>query len=204
MNEAAAIRQWGRVAFAHGLLYGASGNLSIRRGERIWITRSGSWLGFLTPRDVISFRRGGPLPVGVSMETALHLAGYAADAGAQCILHSQPLASTLLACRGRRPALNLVPESMYYVRRVALVPYAHPGSAKLAALVGKAAGKADLIMLRHHGLVALGATPEECLLKTIAFDFACRLAVEGNGKLPALPEKVRRDLQRQLAARQRA
>jgi ribulose-5-phosphate 4-epimerase/fuculose-1-phosphate aldolase len=52
----------------------------------------------------------------------------------------------------------------YYLMRVlpmAVVPYLRPGSAELAAAMGRAAATSDSILMRNHGATALGASLEE-------------------------------------------
>lgn len=165
----------GRIAFEHGLLAGASGNLSARTPDNmVHITASGSYLGFLRPADIISFRCASQPPAGCSMETQLHLNCYAARPATGAVFHSQPHYATLLACSNEELNINLVPETMYYLKSIGRIGYAHPGSPELAKLTGEAAAKHDVVIMGNHGLTAVGKDLNDALLKTIAFEFLAR------------------------------
>ena len=42
----------GRTIVEKGLTWGTSGNLSVRRQDRVWITASGTRIGALTEEDI--------------------------------------------------------------------------------------------------------------------------------------------------------
>jgi len=81
----------GRALFTQGLVSSHSGNLSIRLGDRLIITRRGSMLGCLQEADLIETGiskndRSTPL---ASDELAVHRAIYQ-ETPAQAIVHAHP------------------------------------------------------------------------------------------------------------------
>ena len=82
-------REVGRELFLAGNVTARHGNLSVRDGDRIYITRSGSMLSRLQPDDIISTRmEPSERDKGCSRELVVHRAVYhATDALAICHAH---------------------------------------------------------------------------------------------------------------------
>src|SRR5690606_1013797 len=72
-----------------------------------------------------------------SKELPLHRAVYAARPDANAVLHGAPFHATLAACSELTVPDGLFVESMYYLEKIARVPYHHPGSEALGAAVGQ-------------------------------------------------------------------
>ncbi|MFD5214027.1 class II aldolase/adducin family protein [Microbacterium sp. NPDC058345] len=142
-----------------GLSPGSSGNASIRDGDRILITPTGSSLRRVTADDLAVLdaagaHLSGPAP---TKEWAMHVAAYRArpDAGAVVHLHSR--AATAISCltppAGDDPLPAYTPYRVRMLGRVELVAYASPGSPALAEGVGAAAARSACLLLAHHGSV---------------------------------------------------
>jgi len=82
-------REVGRDLFLAGHVTARHGNLSVRDGDRIYITRSGSMLSRLEPSDIITTRiEPSDRDRGCSRELVVHRAVYlATDATAICHAH---------------------------------------------------------------------------------------------------------------------
>jgi methylthioribulose-1-phosphate dehydratase len=93
-----AIAAIGRFAASRGWVPATSGNFSCRIDDaHVAITRSGVDKGNLGAADIAVLAIGAPVPPGVSAETPLHLARYAADPGIGAILHVHTVAATVLS-----------------------------------------------------------------------------------------------------------
>jgi L-fuculose-phosphate aldolase len=156
-----ALRDIAHRGWLRGLLAGFNGNLSLRLGDRVALTCSGSAKGHLTPADVtlVDLADGRTLCPGCpSVEAGLHLAVYRASPEAGAVVHTHPphlLALSLLAPPGELLRLPLV-ESAIYLPRLAQVPPLPAGSAELAAAVGAAAADRPAVFMQRHGLVCRG------------------------------------------------
>lgn len=146
-----------------GLSPGSSGNVSIRDGDRILITPTGSSLrrvstDTLSVLDADGVHLSGPAP---TKEWAMHLAAYRArpDAGAIAHLHSR--AATAVACLpaddDSDPLPHYTPYRLRMLGRVRLIGYAPPGSAALAAAVSAAADHSACLLLANHGSLVCAA-----------------------------------------------
>ena len=88
----------GRDLFARGLVSSHSGNLSIRLGDRIIITRRGSMLNCLQEHDLIEtgiIRNNRSTPLA-SIDLAIHRAIYR-ETQALAIVHAHPPHATALS-----------------------------------------------------------------------------------------------------------
>jgi L-fuculose-phosphate aldolase len=166
-------------AYDLGLVWGTSGNMSMRRdAESFFITASSKSLGEITTRDLILCNMDKEKPDKASMEWMLHGEIYRRRKDANAVFHSQPQYSTLLACaKDKKIHTALIPESIAYINNIEVVPYSHAGSADLAEKCGKAAQKADLLLLENHGAVAFGPSIEDAVNKTLTLEFLSRLIV---------------------------
>ncbi len=195
----------GRYLTEHALTWGNAGNLSARIGPATaLITASGTRLGELAADDLIEFSFGAPpAPQGArrpSKETPMHRAVYESRPDIGAVLHAAPFYATLLACSEAVIPSNWFVEGMYYLERVARVPYFHPGSEALGEAVRGAAGEANVLLLDNHGVLVYDSTVQEALMALHTLEFTCRMVVEaGRAALtlrPLAPEVVQDFLER--------
>jgi ribulose-5-phosphate 4-epimerase/fuculose-1-phosphate aldolase len=155
--------------YQRGLAFGSTGNLSLRIGDQVWVSPTGRSLKDLRPGEIaaLDLRDGRPLNANkASKESPFHLECYrAAGERATAIVHLHATYSVALSCLDELDENNPLPVfTPYYLMRVlpmAVVPYLRPGSAELAAAMGRAAATSDSILMRNHGATALGASLEE-------------------------------------------
>ena len=159
------------------LTWGNAGNLSARVGEDTFlITASGTRLGDLGEDDLVlcpgktfaSSRKP-------SKEVPMHRAVYETRPDIQAVLHGAPFYSTLAACSGLEIPSGLFVESMYYLERVARVPYHHPGSEALGAAVRERAREANVLLLENHGVLVFDTSVAEALQALQVLELTCRM-----------------------------
>ncbi len=160
MTVADALAALGRRVAAAGLVIGSGGNVSARVGpNEILITGSGRRLDTLGPADLARVHldgtwahpAGSPAP---SSELPMHLAAHRARPDGGYVVHAHPPKANVLAATGRAIRL-LTLDHAYYVRRLVTVPYLPSGSDELAAAVAGALGRADVVVLAHHGCLVV-------------------------------------------------
>ncbi|NLD53713.1 MAG: aldolase [Burkholderiaceae bacterium] len=158
-----AIARVARSLFDRGLTHGSTGNISVRLGDELLVTPTGSSFGSLDPARITRLDAAGRVVAGdpPSKEAFLHLAMYQerASAGAVVHLHStHSVAASVLA--DVDPADVLPPLTAYYVMRIGtlpLVPYFPPGDRDLADAVRGFAGRHHALLLANHGPVVAGS-----------------------------------------------
>lgn len=149
---------------ASGLITGTAGNVSVRAGDHIIITPSGTPYDSLRPADLAVVHLDGTIvdaPGGrqPSSESPLHLAIYrGTPAGAVVHTHS-PFANAVGLVRDELPRVH------YAIRalggRVRVAPYATFGTQELADNVLTAIEGRTGAILRNHGTVVYGSTLAE-------------------------------------------
>lgn len=172
----------GRWMIERGLTWGNAGNISARTApDAFLITASGKRLGDLAAGDLVEapVAPGAPAtyPRKPSKELPMHRAIYAARPEINVILHAEPLYSTLIACAGLPFPANWFISGMYYLERVARVPYHHPGSDALGAAVGAQARAANVLLLEHHGVLVYDTTMHEAMMALETLEVACKMLV---------------------------
>jgi 3-dehydro-4-phosphotetronate decarboxylase len=172
----------GRHLTALGLSPGSSGNLSVRLGDRVLITPTGTGLGALDPAELAVLTMDGVLSAGPkpSKEYPLHLAFYrrARAAGAAqpdraaqavgavqvqpcgAVVHLHSTHAAAASCLPPwSPASALPPLTPYLVMRVGQVPsvpYAAPGNDVQGPAIEADPRTFRAVLLQNHGPVVTG------------------------------------------------
>jgi len=159
-----AFRDIGRDIFVSGLTTSHGGNMSVRAGDRIVITRRGSMLGRLTGDDLVET---GMAPCEsderCSREIVVHRAIYAAT-GAGAIVHAHPL-RTIARSFSSAGILPVDSEGLYVLGEVPVVSASSTiASAEAGAVLAAALKSAPVAVLSTHGPFARGATLEEAFM----------------------------------------
>jgi L-fuculose-phosphate aldolase len=157
-------RDIGRDIYLGGLTTSHGGNMSVRAGGSIVITRRGSMLGRLTDDDMIET---GTEPCAAdercSREIIVHRAIYAAT-DAQAIVHAHP-PHTVARSFGHGTIEPVDSEGLYVLGEVPVVEAATTiASAEAADVLARALTSAPVAVLRTHGPFATGATLEEAFM----------------------------------------
>jgi L-fuculose-phosphate aldolase len=168
--------QIGRDCFLSGLISSHAGNMSVRIGDRLVITRRGSMLGALRQGDLIEtgIDEDDSGIALASSEIVVHRAIYQRTA-AQAILHTHPPHGVVLSLE-LDEIIPLDSEGSYLLHRVPVVAAEKTiGSDEAAELLSVALKDYKLCMLRGHGLFATGHLLEEAFQWTSAFEASARV-----------------------------
>ena len=166
----------GHDLFSRGLVCSHSGNLSIRLGENLIITRRGSQLNCLEENDLIETginknNRTTPL---ASVELPVHRAIYQ-QTPAQAIVHAHPPHAIALSLTETEIIPNA--ETMSLIGKVPVLGYGMevaPGG--LADIISKALKKHHIVMVYGHGSFAIGQLLEEAYSFTTALEASCQVS----------------------------
>jgi L-fuculose-phosphate aldolase len=150
----------GRDLYRQGMMAGASGNLSARiADDRVLITPSGAAKGRLRPTELLIIDMNGNLIDGEgrpSSETALHLAIYRRYPEVQAVVHAHPLKATAMAAAHRAIPVDTLPEALFALGSIPLVPYFPSTTPDLGEAVAQALADGDGALLLNHGAVTIG------------------------------------------------
>ncbi|MDR2174499.1 MAG: class II aldolase/adducin family protein [Synergistaceae bacterium] len=176
-----------RSFYDRGKTSGSSANLSVRLGEDIYITVTGSCFGCLSAADFVRISRGSPVPghKKPSRELPLHLALYGRDETAGAVIHIHSTYATLWSCLPHPDEDDVLPSCTPHLRaklgRVASVPYAEPGSEELfaafrARVGGQNGREPNGYLLRNHGPIVAGKTLMDAYFSMEELEDAAKIA----------------------------
>jgi L-fuculose-phosphate aldolase len=167
----AMFRDIGRDLFLRGLISSHAGNISLRIGQKICITRRGSMLGRIMENDLVEVDLSQPdsRVLRASSEIVVHSAIYR-NTSALAVVHAHPPYATLLSMLSD----ELIPvdsEGSYLFKKVPVVSAEKTvGSQESAELVSEALKDYKIVMLRGHGSFARGDMLEDAYMLTSSLE----------------------------------
>ena len=150
-----------RVLYKREMITALGGNVSARMpGENeFWITPSQVFKGALKVEDLVKVDLEGNLVQGYlkpSIETPMHATVYKIRPEVNAVVHAHNPYTLGLALAG----VSIPPitdEAVILLRKVEVVPFALPGTDKLASYVGEVLKKGvKAIILQNHGVLGIG------------------------------------------------
>jgi len=187
-----------RSIFERSLTHGSTGNISVRVGDRILVTPTGSSLGTvgtdeLSVIDLHGRHLDGARP---SKEAFLHAAVLRARPSATAVVHTHSTYSAAVSClAGLDPADALPPLTAYFAMRIGrlpLLPYHAPGDDSLELLAESTAKDNLALLLSNHGPVVAGSTLGGALdaLEELEETAKLFLLLHGHSTRPLTPAQV--------------
>ena len=95
----------------------------------------------------------------------------------QAVVHAHPPMATGFAVAGQEIPGNLLPELIFVVGRVPLVPFGMPGTPELGERVIPYLKErdCDALLLANHGAVTMGRTLDEAWIRMESLEHAARI-----------------------------
>lgn len=159
---------FGKLLYDKDLTSATSGNISVFDGQSVFITATGTALGFLKENDVVKINMdGNELENGkkASSEKKMHLAIYKLRPDLKAIIHCHsPFATAFAACRKEFSA-PIIAENILYFGKIPVANYAMPSSQELVDNTVKEFTEFDTVLMANHGIVAAGTTLQEAFHK---------------------------------------
>lgn len=145
----------------HGLIRGSNGNISARVDEKhILITPTQLPKGYLRKSDIVLIDVKGKTIEGKhppSMDSEFHTAAYQSRPDVQAVIHAHPVITTAFSLAEKKIETGSLPEFDYlFPKGVPIVPYRPQESKELAAVLHDVFSTNDIIILSHHGTLAVG------------------------------------------------
>ncbi|SDF61103.1 class II aldolase/adducin family protein [Sporomusa acidovorans] len=197
MREISQLIDVGKYLLTNQLAWGTSGNVSARTDkDTMIITASGTHMGNLSESDFAHCKISTGEVAGekkASKETPMHIGIYRQRDDVNAILHSSPFNTTIFACSDTPIYSELFVESMYYLEHIAYVDYYHPGSMQLADAVTEQAPYANIIIMRHHGVVVYDKNVAEALVRLETLEIVCKMILQAKAagvQLTKIPDKI--------------
>ncbi len=166
---------YGREMFLQGINSSHSGNMSVRVGDRIFITRRGSMLSNLREGDLVEtgLQDDDSHITLASTEIRIHRAIYL-QTSALAIVHAHPPFAIALSLMEEeiRPVDT---EGIYYFKSVPVVgAHLTVGSEEVAEKLPPLLQNYKVAMVRGHGSFAVGQMLEEAFQWTSSLEASCK------------------------------
>ncbi len=151
-----------RRLYERGLIAGPDGNVSARISpDRILVTPAGMSKVDVQVDDLIELALDGKQVRGAtraSSEVLMHLRIYQRRPDVNAVVHAHPPTATGFSVAGESFDNCVLPEMIFQVGWVPLVPYATPGTPALADAFEPFLAHHDAFLMANHGATTVGAT----------------------------------------------
>ena len=164
---------------AAGLIAVQDGNVSVRVGEdRALVTPAGLIKGDLTLDDLVEVDLAGKRIRGQrrpSSEIDMHLRILRARPEVGAVVHAHPPTATGFSVAGESFDACVLPELIFQVGWVPLVPYGTPGTSELGEQLAPFIKGYDALLLANHGAVTMGATLMDARIRMESLEHAAKI-----------------------------
>jgi len=167
----------GKKLFQSGMNNSHSGNISVRNGHKILISRTASMLDELEKTDLVrvNLKADPNKDKKASMELLVHRSIYMADKGVRAVVHAHCPYSTAMA----DGVVEIIPydeEGKYFLKRINVVDVPNTiASGEVAAEIGQYIEKNHCVVVARHGVFSWGKDLEEAFHYITVCESACRI-----------------------------
>lgn len=187
-----------RSIFTRSLTHGSTGNISVRSGDTILVTPTGSSLGTVEADELSVIDANGRHVAGAkpSKEAFLHAAVLRARPSANAVVHTHSTYSAAVSCLADvDPENALPPLTAYFAMRIGklpLLPYHAPGDDSLEELAERTARSHLALLLSNHGPVVAGSSLGAAMdaIEELEETAKLFLLLQGHRTRPLSPEQA--------------
>jgi L-fuculose-phosphate aldolase len=194
--------------YDRGLIAGQDGNVSVRLpGGHILVTPAGLSKVDVRPTDLVELTPEGEQVTdgpSASSEVGMHLRIYRERRDVRSIVHAHPPVATAYGVVGRDFMDAVLPEVIFHLGRVPLVPFALPGTPALGDAMAPYLADHDAFLLASHGATTVGPSLRLAHQRMESLEHAARIltvAAQLGSVTPLQPEHVAALQRARMAAR---
>lgn len=168
-----------RRLYDAGLIAGQDGNVSVRLPSgHVLVTPAGMLKVDVTPDDLVELTADGAHVAGkwrASSEVGMHLRLYQRRPDVHAVVHAHPPVATGFSVAGLDFMDDVLPEVIFQLGRVPLVPYAMAGTPALAEAMEPFIAAHDAFLLANHGATTVGPTLQLAHQRMESLEHAARI-----------------------------
>ena len=172
-----------RLTWDRRLTESTGGNMSVRIGDKVYITPTGFVKHFMTIDDLVVLdlsgnKIGGKL--NVSSEYRMHLKLYNEREDIKSVFHAHPRYALIHAFNHKEIPIKNSPENIYMLSGIEYIPYHMAGTDEFADAFAEGAKKGKTIfMLYNHGVTTCGDSIESAYAKLESLETCCFTSILG-------------------------
>ena len=183
--------------YDRGLIAGQDGNVSVRLDDgHILVTPAGLSKVDVAPGALVELTpEGSQVTDGLaaSSEVGMHLRIYRERPDVRAVVHAHPPVATAYGAVGRDFMDAVLPEVIFHLGRVPLVPFALPGTPALGEAMAPFLADHDAFLLACHGATTVGPSLRLAHQRMESLEHAARImfaAAQLGSVTPLSPEHV--------------
>ena len=165
--------KFGKKLVERGLVESNFGNMSVRSGRRMLITKSGKPLDEINEDSVVEVDIDKPSSPVASSESPIHRAIYK-NTAELAVIHAHPAFSVIESLLGNDKIIPPDNEGQYILHEIPVVKGSF-GSKELAETTSGALKDHKGVIVFAHGTLAAGKTLEEAYFVTAQIEHSCKL-----------------------------
>lgn len=177
--------------YDRGLIAGPDGNVSVRLPSgHILVTPAGLSKVDVTPEDLVELTADGAQVTpgrSASSEVGMHLRIYRERPDVRAIVHAHPPIATAFGVAGRDFMDAVLPEVIFHLGRVPLVPFALPGTPALGDAMAPYLADHDAFLLASHGATTVGPSLRLAHQRMESLEHAARILQAASQIGPVTP-----------------
>lgn len=169
--------KYGKILFEQGLNNSHSGNMSVRKGESIYITRHGARLGDLGFSDIVKVNLyDTSRDKNASCEIKVHRAIYIANPDATAVVHAHP-PYTIVLSLNQEKIIPIDMEGAFYMSEIPVLTKCEItiSSECVAENLPQLLATYKVAVVRGHGAFAIGKDIEEATGRISVLESASRI-----------------------------
>lgn len=169
----------GKRIYTNGFVAANDGNITVKLNEKEYLTTpTGISKGYLTPEMIVKVNENGEVLEGAyvpSSEVKVHLRVYAQRPDVGAVVHAHPPYATTFAVAHIPLDEYLLPEAVFGLGAVPIVPYAQPSTQELADGLIPYLDDYDAFILENHGTVTVGENLIKAYYKTETLEYNAKI-----------------------------
>lgn len=182
-----------RMLHRKNYLAATDGNVSVRLGDRVFVTPSGVHKGMMEAYQILTIDPEGRVLSGEGKPTSeirMHLLAYELRPDIAAVVHAHLPYATACTLAGIDLLEPILPEVVITLGGVPTAPYATPGSEEVPESIRAFIKEYDAILLSRHGAMTVGPDVTDAYNKMEKLEHTARvvLAARLQGPLEPLPE----------------
>ncbi|MCM8772099.1 MAG: class II aldolase/adducin family protein [Candidatus Omnitrophica bacterium] len=176
------LTQFGKKIVEKGLVAGPGGNISAREGEFVYLSPSGYFLDEIKEEEWVKVNiETGEIysDLKPTCEISMHLGIYLERKDVKAVFHTHPPITVGLISSGVK-FKPFFPEFVVILgRNVPVVEYVIPAGKEIREVVVREIKKANVVLLKNHGIVAVGESIKEAYTRSLMVEEAAKSLLVG-------------------------